>query len=117
MSKFVLVLAGGALLASTLPALANGLGESTAYQFRSESQRQVLLTVERSRLELLGLLGNGAGIGGLGGGTGQVGNQNSISVSGSNVNITINQTNTGAQTQTSDCSGTDFDVTGGMFGC
>ncbi|ODT70850.1 MAG: hypothetical protein ABS75_10535 [Pelagibacterium sp. SCN 63-23] len=98
------------------PAWGNGLGESRPYQFRSDSQRQVNLTVERTRLELRGLLGSSSG--GLGGGgTGQIGNSSSVNVSGSNNTITINQTNSGAQTQTRDCSGANFNVTGGMFGC
>lgn len=98
-----------ALTLSPLSILANGLGEGRPFQFRSDTQRQVLLTLERSRLELLGLLGSGTG--GVGGGSGQTGNAVSINVSGSNNEITVIQTNTGHQTQ---CS--DFSITGGMFG-
>ncbi len=103
--------------ATCLPAAANGLGESRSYQFRTDSQRQVNLTVERTRLELLGLLGSGSSTGLGGGGTGQTGNITSVNVSGSNNNITITQTNNGSQTQTRDCTGSDFNVTGGMYGC
>ncbi len=113
-SKVALVMA--ALAAGSFPAMANGLGEGRAYQFRTDSQRSVNLTVERSRLELLGLLGGG-GIGGTGGGTGQTGNSSYINISGSNNVVTINQTNNGAQTQSRDCSGASFNITGGMFGC
>ncbi|MFC3706302.1 hypothetical protein ACFOOL_16260 [Devosia honganensis] len=114
-SLLIPVLVAG-LVSLTLPAFGNGLGESRPYQFRSDSQRQVNLTVERSRLELLGLLGSGSGLGG-GSGTGQVGNSTVINVSGSNNVITVNQTNSGDQSQTRDCSGSSFNVTGGMFGC
>lgn len=96
---------------SPLPIFANGLGEGRPYQFRTDSERQVALSVERTRLELLGLLGGG---GGLGGGSGQTGNISSITVNGSNNNITVTQDNSGDQTQTSTCS--DFNITGGMFG-
>lgn len=105
------------ILGSSTPVMANGLGESRAYQFRTDSQRQVYLTLERTRLELLGLLGSGIGGGGAGTGTGQVGNTTSVNVSGSNNVISITQTNSGAQTQTRDCGGATFNVTGGMFGC
>ncbi|HEV7291114.1 MAG TPA: hypothetical protein VGN79_02250 [Devosia sp.] len=108
-------LAAGLICSSA--ALANGLGEARPYQFRTDSQRQVNLTVERTRLELDGLLGSSGSAAGLGGGTGQTGNQSAITVSGSNNNITITQTNNGAQTQTSDCSDTSFNITGGMYGC
>lgn len=96
-------------------ALANGLGESRPFQFRSDTQRQVLLTMERTRLELLGLLGGG--VGGPGSGSGQTGNAVTISVSGSNNIITVNQRNLGDQTQNTDCSGASFNITGGMYGC
>jgi hypothetical protein len=116
--KSLSVFVSAALIATSLvaPALANGLGESRPYQFRSDSQRQVNLTVERTRLELNGLLGGGMG-GGSGSGTGQVGNSSYINVNGSNNTITINQTNSGAQTQTRDCAGSSFNITGGMYGC
>lgn len=110
------ILLAALLLAHCAPALANGLGESRSYQFRSDNQRQANLTVERTRLELLDLLGNGTGSTG-GTGTGQVGNTTSVNVSGSNNVISITQTNNGAQSQTRDCSGASFNVTGGMFGC
>lgn len=96
-------------------ALGNGLGESRPFQFRTDSQRQVLLTLERTRLEMLGLLGSG--IGGPGSGSGQTGNAVTISVSGSNNNITVTQRNLGNQTQSTDCSGASFNITGGMYGC
>jgi hypothetical protein len=112
LSVMLVALAG---LAS--PALANGLGESRPYQFRTDSQRSVNLTVERSRLELAGLLGNGSSGGGTGGGTGQTGNSSYINISGSNNNVTITQSNTGNQSQTRDCSGASFNITGGMYGC
>lgn len=105
------------LVAQCTPALANGLGESRSYQFRSDSQRQVHLTVERTRLELMGLLGTGTNGGTGGTGTGQTGNTTSVNVSGSNNVISITQTNSGAQTQDRNCSGASFNVTGGMFGC
>lgn len=102
-----------ALTLSPLSILANGLGEGRPFQFRSDTQRQVLLALERSRLELLGLLGSGTG-GGVGGGSGQTGNAVSINVSGNNNTITVTQDNSGDQTQTSTCSG--FNITGGMYG-
>lgn len=110
--RAVAVVMTAALTFSPLSILANGLGEGRPFQFRSDTQRQVLLALERSRLELLGLLGSGGG--GTGGGSGQTGNAVSINVSGSNNNITVTQTNSGAQTQTSTCS--DFNITGGMYG-
>lgn len=104
------------IAAQAAPAAANGLGESRSYQFRSDNQRQVNLALERTRLELFGLLGDGSG--GTGGtGTGQTGNSTSVNVSGSNNVISITQTNSGAQTQTRDCTGASFNITGGMFGC
>ncbi|SEP97020.1 hypothetical protein SAMN05428969_1342 [Devosia sp. YR412] len=111
------ILLAALLLASCTPALANGLGESRSYQFRSDNQRQANLTVERTRLELLDLLGNGTGGGSGGTATGQTGNTTSVNVSGSNNVISITQTNNGAQSQTRDCNGASFNVTGGMFGC
>lgn len=102
-----------ALTLSPVSIFANGLGEGRPFQFRSDNQRQVLLSVERTRLELLSLLGTG-GAGAAGGGSGQTGNAVSINVSGDNNTIIVDQTNSGAQTQTSTCS--DFNVTGGMFG-
>ena len=105
------------LIAQCSPALANGLGESRSYQFRTDSQRQVFLTIERTRLELLDLLGNGTSGGGGGTATGQTGNTTSVNVSGSNNVISITQTNSGAQSQARDCRGGSFSVTGGMFGC
>lgn len=101
------------VILSPLPILANGVGEGRSFQFRSDSQRQVLIAMERTRLEMLGLLGSSGG-GGTGGGSGQTGNAASINVSGSNNTITVTQTNSGAQTQTSSCS--DFNITGGMYG-
>ncbi len=100
------------VLSTTSTVFANGLGESRSYQFRSSSERQGALSTERLRLEYLGILGSGDG---LGGGSGQTGNASSINVSGDNNTITVNQTNSGAQTQDHDC--TDFNVTGGMHGC
>lgn len=98
-------------------ALANGVGEGRSYQFRSDNQRQVMLAVERTHLELLGLLG-GSGAGGLGGGgSGQTGNASSIVINGNNNTVTVDQTNSGSQTQTSDCSSSSFNLGGSMFGC
>lgn len=111
--RVTMVIATTMLTLSPLSILANGLGEGRPFQFRSDTQRQVLLSVERTRLELLGLLGTSTS-GGPGGGSGQTGNAVSINVSGDNNNITVTQTNNGNQEQTSTCS--DFNVTGGMFG-
>lgn len=107
--RVVLVVAAATLALSPLPIFANGLGEGRPFQFRTDAQRQVMVNQERTRLELLGLLGTNGG--GVGGGSGQTGNATSINVSGSNNEITVIQTNTGHQTQ---CS--DFSITGGMFG-
>lgn len=96
------------------PTSAGGLGESRPWQFRTDNERQSRLSTERTRLELLGLLGSS---GGLGSGTGQTGNAVSISVSGSGNTISVTQSNTGSQTQTSDCSNGTFNVIGGMYGC
>lgn len=115
--KHKTILLAALLVAQCAPAFANGLGESRSYQFRTDSQRQVNLTLERTRLELLGLLGSGSSNGGNGGGAGQIGNTTTINVNGSNNTISITQTNSGAQTQERDCSGSSFSVTGGMFGC
>ncbi len=105
----------GVFVASTTIAAANGIGEGSSWQFRSDSQRQVLLTVERTRLELLGMFPSTGS--GLGGGSGQTGNATSIVVSGDNNNISVTQSNSGDQTQTSSCDSSTFDITGGMYGC
>lgn len=117
MWKQGLVVVGASVLLATLSvsAYANGIGEGRSYQFRTDNQRQVLLATERSRLELLGLLA-GTG-GGLGSGSGQTGNAVSIVVSGSNNTINVTQSNTGNQEQNTDCSGSNFNITGGMYGC
>lgn len=78
------------------PAVANGIGESSSFQFRSVNDKQVLLNLERMRMEVVGLLGVGSG-GGLGG---QTGNTTTIAVSGSNNTINVDQDHTGNQTST-----------------
>lgn len=113
--KFRHALAIAVLAAAIAPAMADGLGESRPWQFRTDNERQSRLSVDRTRLELLGLLGSSSGLGS--GGTGQTGNALSINVSGSGNTISVTQSNTGSQTQTSDCSNGTFSVTGGMYGC
>ncbi len=112
--KFRYALAIALSIAMVSPTSAGGLGEGRPWQFRSDNERQSRLSMERTRLELLGLLGSS---GGLGSGTGQTGNAVSINVSGSGNTISVTQTNSGDQTQTSDCSNGTFNVTGGMYGC
>jgi hypothetical protein len=112
-----LLVAAIAMALSALPASGNGLGESRSYQFRTDSQRQVFLTIERARLELQDLLGNDGAGNGFGSGTGQIGNNSYINISGDNNVVNVVQNNSGNQTQTRDCSGASFDITGGMFGC
>lgn len=81
-------------------AFANGLGEDRPYQFRSANERQVLLNLERTRLELQGEfpatgVGSGSGLG-----TQQTGNATTININGSGNTVTVTQTNSGAQTIT-----------------
>ncbi|QLF71034.1 hypothetical protein FE840_016580 [Peteryoungia desertarenae] len=77
-------------------ASANGIGEDRPFQFRSANERQVLLNLERTRLEQKSGLGVGSAAGL---GTQQTGNSTSIIISGSGNNtITTSQTNSGAQT-------------------
>ncbi|MBC2774380.1 hypothetical protein H6M51_16055 [Rhizobium sp. AQ_MP] len=78
-------------------AVANGLGEDRPYQFRTANERQVLLNLERTRLELQRKfpatgVGSSAGLG-----TQQTGNSTTITISGSGNTITTSQTNTGGQ--------------------
>lgn len=94
--------AGLLMLAVMAPsaAVANGLGEDRPYQFRSANERQVLLNLERTRLELQGKfpatgVGSAAGLG-----TQQTGNATTITINGSGNTITTTQTNSGAQTIT-----------------
>ncbi len=85
--------------ASPLVAAANGLGDDRPYQFRSANERQVLLNIERTRLEQDGAIGTGVGsTAGLG--TQQTGNSTVINIDGSNNDITVDQDNTGDQTVT-----------------
>lgn len=81
-------------------AFANGLGEDRPYQFRSANERQVLLNLERTRLELQGEfpatgVGSAAGLG-----TQQTGNSTTININGSGNTVTVTQDNTGDQTIT-----------------
>lgn len=98
---------------------ANGVGEGRPFQFRTDNQRQVLLTTERTRLELFGQLGSSGsgGLGSGGGGCGQTGNASSIVINGNNNTVTVTQDNSGAQTQTRDFSNNTYDIGGSMFGC
>ncbi|WP_430448003.1 hypothetical protein [Rhodophyticola sp.] len=80
----------------TAPAsFANGFGEARGFQFRSPSERQVLLQQEQTRLQFMnferqGSLANQ--------GIGQTGNQLSITITGNGDNtITLDQTNSGNQ--------------------
>lgn len=89
-------------LAGVLPSVtfANGLGEDRPYQFRSANERQVLLNLERTRLELQGEfpatgVGSAAGLG-----TQQTGNSTTININGSGNTVTVTQDNTGDQTIT-----------------
>lgn len=114
-SRLSLLVLSAAAVAAPSMGFANGIGEGRSFQFRSEAQRQVMLTMERTHLELLGLLTSNSGLGT--GGSGQTGNASSITVNGSNNVITVNQTNSGNQTQNTDCSSSTFQLGGSMFGC
>lgn len=87
------------ILAVLVPtgALANGLGDDRPYQFRSANERQVLLNLERSRLELQGKLGTGVGSS-AGLGTQQTGNSTTINITGSGNDVTVTQDHNGDQT-------------------
>ena len=87
-------------LVSPAAALANGLGEDRLYQFRTPNERQVLLNLERTRLELQGKfpatgVGSSAGLG-----TQQTGNATTITINGSGNTVTVDQDNSGDQTIT-----------------
>lgn len=82
-------------------AFANGLGEDRPYQFRSANERQVLLNLERTRLELKGEFRANTGVGsGSGLGTQQTGNATTININGSGNTVTVTQDNDGNQTIT-----------------
>ncbi|KPF46522.1 hypothetical protein ACSV9I_12535 [Rhizobium sp. G187] len=87
------------VLAVVVPcsASANGLGDDRPYQFRSANERQVLLNLERTRLELQGRFNTGVGSA-AGLGTQQTGNSTTINVTGSNNDITVTQDHNGDQT-------------------
>jgi hypothetical protein len=91
----------GLVLACALPSVvwANGLGEDRPYQFRSANERQVLLNLERTRLEQEGAIGTGVGSS-AGLGTQQTGNSTVINIDGSNNDIAVDQDNSGDQTVT-----------------
>ncbi|MFN7023646.1 MAG: hypothetical protein ACK4QP_03835 [Pseudorhizobium sp.] len=81
-------------------ASANGFGEDRPYQFRSANERQVLLNLERTRLELQREfpatgVGSAAGLG-----TQQTGNSTTININGSGNTVTVDQDNSGNQTIT-----------------
>lgn len=80
-----------------LPALSNGFGEATGFQFRSPADRQILLLQEQTRLNFRN--SNRVGVGGVGAqGIGQTGNQITITISGNGDNtITLDQDNSGDQ--------------------
>jgi hypothetical protein len=87
-------------LISPAAAVANGLGEDRPYQFRTPNERQVLLNLERTRLELQGEfpatgVGSAAGLG-----TQQTGNATTITINSSGNTITVDQDNSGDQTIT-----------------
>lgn len=87
-------------VAAPSAAFANGLGEDRPYQFRTANERQVLLNLERTRLELQGKF-PATGVGSSSGlGTQQTGNITTITISGSGNTVTTSQTNSGAQTIT-----------------
>lgn len=79
-------------------ASANGLGDDRPYQFRTANERQVLLNLERTRLELKGEFRANTGVGsGSGLGTQQTGNSTTITINGSNNAVNVTQSNTGSQ--------------------
>ncbi|WP_147115237.1 hypothetical protein [Tateyamaria sp. syn59] len=77
------------------PAFANGVGESSAYQFRSFNERQVGLNSEATRLNFLQFdrgVGSSFGLGS------QIGNTITIDIDGDGDNdITLDQENQGDQ--------------------
>jgi hypothetical protein len=88
---------------------ANGFGESTPYQFRSDADRNVRLNVERTRLEKEGELGVGSasGLGALGSQGGEPSaNRSSITINGNNNNVgSIGQESTGDQSTNNTLNG------------
>ena len=84
--------------ASIGPAFANGAGENTPWQFRTPSERQVLLNEEMERLSL----DKGLGVGSSSGLGTQTGNAISVTVSGSNNTVTLDTTNSGDQSISDD---------------
>lgn len=74
-------------------AFANGANENGSWQFRSASDRQVLLNelIEQENIK------HNFGVGGSSGLGTQTGNAVSITVGGSNDTVTVNSSNTGDQ--------------------
>lgn len=104
--------AASLVLASTVPAWGNGLGESRAAQFRTPSERQVLANVETLRLQQSGDSRLATGVGGSSGlgtsvGGQPTGNVLSITVGGTNnvLNLDLTQDNTGDQTSDNTLNG------------
>lgn len=99
------------LAGTAAPTDANGFGEDRPYQFRSASDRNVRLNVERTRLQKKGDLGVGSasGLGALGSQSGApTGNSTSITINGDNNSTgSVTQDNTGSQT-------TDNELNGGV---
>jgi hypothetical protein len=94
MFKFLIV-ASCAVTITSGNALANGVSEARSYQFRSPSERQVLLSGEQIRLNFKSFEREGLG----GNQGGQTGNSLSIAITGNGDNvIDTGQENTGNQT-------------------
>ena len=91
--KFLKVGAVALVCLSGPGAMAQGFGESTPYQFRSPSERQVLLNYETLRLQLAGAgVGSAAGLGT------QTGNVTTINIDGTGNTVDVGQDNSGDQT-------------------
>ena len=99
----IILLASSALFLSG-SALANGLGEDRPYKFRDANDRQVLLNLERTRLEFFSGVGSAYGLGHQ-----QKGNDTYIHISGDNNTVDVNQEHTGDQS-TQSSSGSSSNV-------
>lgn len=96
MSKRIMIIF---LISGLVPGIssANGLGESQSWDFRTPSERQILLLSEQTRLNFMAFNREGIGVGGTA--SGQTGNSLSIVITGDGDNtIDIGQDNTGDQT-------------------
>ncbi|MBM2576776.1 hypothetical protein JQC91_10720 [Jannaschia sp. Os4] len=93
LARFSIPLGLASLLAAG-PVAANGLGEQRGWQFRSPSDRQILLQGEQTRLNYMVFEQSTSAAPGLGG---QTGNTVVIDIGGSGNTIDLSQDNSGDQ--------------------